>query len=673
MTQKEFYDRLMLTLTSMKDRYQLETVHDALIVWFAENYLFLDPEEVKDRIVKDTHAEGVDAILIDSLNHNLLFIQAKTVDNFSKTTSMFRENAVKLTLQGVHFLLRGDTKGKITPSLENLVNEYHELDRSECYRTKVLFLILKQPPISDKFVQHFREEIPQVEVEFLDFGWFFKFYNDVYLVKTAPPPPQVSFSMINKSLGKDAPYKSRVFTTKGVELARVYDEHGEKILQQNVRYFLGLRSKSINQQIQETAVDDKSNNFWYFNNGVTMVCTDITETTAGTIIKLQNPQIINGAQTTYAMHDAYKNGKLKDDVEIIIKAIQTSDKEFMESVTLYTNSQNSIRLRDLCSNDRIQRTIQTILLEAYGYFYERKRGEVDTFYPTPEAKKNAFGVNYKDMFISNENAAQAFLATYLAKPAQAKSAKGLIFQKENGGFYYEIFNEDDSLLPERLLMSWKLLKYVEKQKMAYKTQYAQAEELVVAERNNIYKYDFLLHGEYFIINIFVDFLKNRGFDIDHNKDHILRIISVINSCSKEMEEDYETIKNELAKFVDIAKKDPGYYHNKFFKNEKSIALVRSFLGKKYKFIAPLASKEVTVNAKCPVCGKVATSWMNLARHFVASPEPKHLDWIESNGLSYPTLLGLKDGKLEKGNLKPLADKLEQGASKTGKSGKPSKP
>lgn len=659
MTQLEFYDRLMLSLASIKDRYKLETIHDALILWFAENCLFLDPEDVKDRIVRDSHAEGVDAILIDSSNHNLLFIQAKTVDDFAKTTDNFGENSVKLTTQGVHFLLRGDFKSKITPSLENLVDEYHELDRSESYRTKVLFLILQQPPTSDKFIQHFKQDISQVEVEFLDFGWFFTFYNDVYLVRTAPPPPLVTFTMINKSLCKVAPYESRVFTTKGVELARVYDEHGERILQQNVRYFLGLRSKSINQQIQETAIDLKSSNFWYFNNGVTMVCTDITETTAGNLIKLQSPQIINGAQTTYALHDAYKNGKLKDDVEVLVKAIQTRDKEFMESVTLYTNSQNSIRLRDLCSNDRVQLTIQKVLMDAYGHFYERKRGEFDTLYPTPTAKRNTFGENYKDKLMSNENAAQAFLAVYLSRPSQAKAEKGLIFQKENGGFYYEIFNEDDSLLPEKLLMSWKLLGYVEEQKTAYKKQYAKADKLKGAERNTIYKYDFLLHGEYFIINILADFLRNRQLDIDHNKDHVLKTISITDTRSHDIKQDYETIERELARFMDAVKSEPGYYHNKFFKNEKSIALVRSFLGSKYKFIAPLASKEVTVNAKCQVCGKVSTSWMNLARHFVALPEPKHLDWIESRGLSYPALVGLKDGKLGKGDLKPLADKLKE--------------
>ena len=663
MTPEEFYDRFILALTSMKDKYELDSLHDALVLWFAENYLLLDPEDVRERIVKDSHAEGVDAVLIDPSNHDLLFVQARTAETFGNTNSNYGENNVKLTLQGMRFLLRGDYKGKITPSLENLVDEYHDLDHTEDYKTKVLFLTLKKPPISNKFVELFRQDIPQVEVAFWGFQQLFTFYKDTYLPRTDPPPKLVSFRMITKSLAKPSPHESRVFTTRGEELARVYDEYGERIFQQNVRHSLGMRSKSINQQILETAIDAESNNFWYFNNGITMVCTNLSETTAGTVIKLANPQIINGAQTTYALHNAYKSGKLRDGVEVLIKAIQTSDKDFMENVTLYTNSQNAIRLRDLCSNDKIQRVVQKILSESYGYFYERKRGEFNTLYPTVAAKENVFGEHYQYKLLTNENAAQAFLAVYLSKPSQAKTEKARIFARGNGGFYSQVFNESDSLLPEKLLLSWKLLKYVENRKSDYKKQYQLAKELTEGEKNDIYRYDFLLHSEYFIINILADFLRNRGFDIDQQKDHILETVSKVDSCATDIKEDYETIKNELADFMDEIKKGQGYYHNKFFKNERSIGLVRTFFGKKYGFIEPIpfALKKAIMNVKCPVCGKVTTNWMNLAKHFRVLAEPKHIEWIESRGLSYPELIGLKDGKLGKGNLRPLVELLQKEA------------
>lgn len=584
MDEKDFFDRFINSLRNTKERYELDNLHDALILWFGENYLFLDPEDVKERIIKDVHAEGVDAVLIDDMSYHLLFVQARVVNEFDNTNKNFPENNVKSTLEGVRFLLKGDYKGKITPELENLVDEYHEKEKTGDYKTKILFLTLKKK-ISSKFMDGFKKDFPQIEIEFYDFDWFFKFFVNVYLTRTLKPPEKISFEVMSELLRKDIPYKSRVFTCKGKELAKIYNDYQERIFQQNVRYFLGLRSKSINKQILETAKDDlKSKYFWYFNNGITIVCREINEVPSGKIIILKDAQIINGAQTTYALYEAYKNGALKDDVEVLIKVIETGDRDFLENVTLYTNSQNAIRLRDLCSNDDIQLKMQKILLDSYQYFYERKRGEFESLYPTIEQKRKLLGDDFRFKVISNENAAQAFLGMYLDKPAQAKSEKGRIFLKDKTGFYDIIFNVKDGILAEKLLLSWKLLKYIEAKKKEYRMRYKQAENLPENEKNKIYQYDFLLHSEYFILNIFKDFLKSRKFDIITKKDDVLKVISMIDNNDNFIQESYSTIMQDFKECIDEFKKQPGYYHNKFFKNEKSIGLIRNFLNKKYSFI-----------------------------------------------------------------------------------------
>jgi hypothetical protein len=585
MNNRDFFDRFIGLLENTKERYELENMHDALILWFGENYLSLDPDEIKERIISDKHAEGIDSILIDQVNYKLFFVQAKTVISFDNTNNNFSENDVKSTTDGVRFLLKDYYKGKITPGLENLVDEYHELDRTGDYKTTILFLTLKKRPVDDKFIESFKKGFPKIEVDFYDFDWLFNFYVNKYLILRADPPKRISFEVLTNLLSKDTPNRSRVFACRGKELAKIYNDYRETIFQQNVRYSLGLRSKSINRQILETAIDKtRSGNFWYFNNGITIVCKKINEATSGKVINLDNAQIINGAQTTYALYEAYKNGNLKDNVEVLIKAIETDDKNFIESVTLYTNSQNAIRLRDLCSNDEIQLKIQKILLDTYRYFYERKRGELDSLYPTPEPKKKLLGENYKVKIVNNENAAQGFLAMFLNKPAQAKSEKGRIFMKDEAGFYDEIFNKNDDILAEKILMSWKLLKYIEVHKKEYRRTYNKAEDLSEVERNKIYRHDFLLHSEYFILNIFRDFLKNAKFDIGVKRDDLLTIISKIDNSDPIILEIYKTINNVLAECVDDLKKQPKYYHNKFFKSEKSIGLIRNYFNQKHNFI-----------------------------------------------------------------------------------------
>lgn len=584
MKERDLFDRFIKLLENTKDKMELETIHDALIMWFGENYLSLDPDDIKERIVADKRAEGVDAIFIDQTNYELIFLQAKTVDTYDNTQKHFPEDELKSTLAGIRFLLKGDYKGHITPELENLVDEYHELDKTSDYSNRIIFLALKKKPADEKFISDFSKEFTQIKIDFYDFDWLADFYANKYLTLRAAPPEKISFEIVDNILQKDAPNKSRVFTCKGKEIARVYNDYKERIFQQNVRYSLGVRSKSINRQILETATNDKrSINFWYFNNGITIVCKKITESSSGKVINLDNAQIINGAQTTYALYEAYKNGSLQDDVEILIRAISNSDRDFIENVTLYTNSQNAVRLRDLCSNDEIQSKIQRIL-DSYKYFYERKRGEFDSLYPTIEAKKKLLGDDYKLKVINNENCAQSFLAIYLDKPSQAKSEKGRIFLKDKSGFYDNIFSQTDDIIAEKMLMSWKLLKYIEKYKREYNKIYKKAEDLPEDKRNDIYKYDFLRHSEYFVLNLLKDFIIHDKFDIESDKDALLKIIYKIDSNDKQIQEYYETIKNVLSEYIGDLKKQPKYYHNKFFKSERSVGLIRNHFNKKFNFV-----------------------------------------------------------------------------------------
>lgn len=588
MSAKDFFDRLIRMLTNLKERYDLDNLHDALIMWISESYLYYDPLDVKERIITDSRAEGIDTILIDRKNRRLFFVQAETVESFDNVDRNFEEVKIKSTLDGARFLIKGNYKGKITPELENLVDEYHDLDRTGDYETIILFVFLKKPPVSNKFVEDFRREFNNIQVDFFDFGCLFDFYVNHYLNMRAEAPEKISFEALTTLLQKDAPIKSIVFSCKGKELARVYNDYKERIFEQNVRYSLGLKSKSINKKILETASDAlKSQSFWYFNNGITIICKKISPSSSGKVINFDYAQIINGAQTTYALYEAYKNGTLKEDVEIIIKAIESNDKNFIDDVTLYTNSQNPIRLRDLSSNDDVQRKIQKILLDSYGYFYERKRGELDSLCPTPESKKDMLGADHKVKLVDNENAAQAFLAFYLDKPAQAKSELGRIFMKDESGFYDAIFRENDSILAEKILTSWKLLGYIEKNKKEYKKNYKIADGLSKKKKNEIYKYDFLLHSEYFIINIFRDFLLNEKYDIYSNKDNLLAVISKIDGNDKVINNYYNEIKNYLGEYISELKIQPGYYHNKFFKNENNIGLVRNYFKQKYQFVEVL--------------------------------------------------------------------------------------
>ena len=80
----------------------MDSIHDSLIVWFAENSMYLDADEIKERIVEDKHAEGIDAVLIDQRNYIIYFVSAKT-NAFDGIERNLPENDVKSTLAGMRF------------------------------------------------------------------------------------------------------------------------------------------------------------------------------------------------------------------------------------------------------------------------------------------------------------------------------------------------------------------------------------------------------------------------------------------------------------------------------------------------------------------------------------------------------------------------------------------
>jgi len=225
--EKSFFERFASLLDYEMKNQELDSIHDTLIYWIGINLFNLDPEDVKDRIIADKHAEGVDAILVSRDDRRIIFVQAKIVENFKKTRDNFPENRIKLTLEGIRFLITGDYKGKITPELENLTDEFHELVRTGDYTIKVLFVTLMQQPISMKYIEEFKKAFPQIEIELFDFRKLYDFYTNKYLISTAPPPGKISIELTTNILGKNSPRKARVFTCRVKELARIYDEYGE--------------------------------------------------------------------------------------------------------------------------------------------------------------------------------------------------------------------------------------------------------------------------------------------------------------------------------------------------------------------------------------------------------------------------------------------------------------
>ena len=222
-----------------------------------------------------------------------------------------------------------------------------------------------------------------------------------------------------------------ICTVKGSEIARLVTGDREKtIFDLNLRRYYGVERGRVNPSIATTSADrNESHLFWFFNNGITIVCDrcQVVDDPDSAHLRLKNMQIVNGCQTSMTLAMTAKIGSLQDDVEVLAKVFETTDDGFVSKVVLTTNNQNAISSRDLKANDRIQEDYQLAFQKLYGLLYERKPREFKGL-----SREEAYTV------ISNEKVAQAYLAIVKKKPTIARTQKYRIWDDE---WYRQIFPE----------------------------------------------------------------------------------------------------------------------------------------------------------------------------------------------------------------------------------------
>jgi|GEM_PF-6431283 len=215
-----------------------------------------------------------------------------------------------------------------------------------------------------------------------------------------------------------------------------------QIYDSNLRMFLG-RTK-INKQMEET-LKDKQKHFWYYNNGVTMLCKSFRIEEDNNILTIEAPRIINGAQTTGALA-AFKHdfGDVflmiriiaslpgSNQVSLDLDAVEKDSylQDFCLDIAKYNNSQNPIDVPDYRSNEAVQKRLHERFKEL-NWFYAHRRGQWDRC-----TNKGDYRINGEYKLILMENLAQEWFA-FDGNPTIAIKEKHALF--EGQGHYGNIF------------------------------------------------------------------------------------------------------------------------------------------------------------------------------------------------------------------------------------------
>ncbi len=215
------------------------------------------------------------------------------------------------------------------------------------------------------------------------------------------------------------------------EVAALMRTHGDRLLERNIRRYLGLHGNRVNEGIRTTLQSQQPSNFYFFNNGLTLVCNDFSYNALQNSdyqVRVENLQIVNGGQTCMTILKTAESmgalGKsLPADASVLVRLykLPKDNDDIVLQITHATNSQNPVDLKDLRSNDEIQRQLEASI-QQLGFNYRRKR--ID-------------GVS-KPTDITAGAAAEALLAVWRHAPHQAK-----FLTREHFGKLYSVVFPDN--------------------------------------------------------------------------------------------------------------------------------------------------------------------------------------------------------------------------------------
>jgi hypothetical protein len=468
----------------------------AFVVLCAKVMLGLTDDEAIETLTEGGNDFGVDAIEVGDLNDGefvVTLFQGKYHHQNLDGVKGFPQSGVEKAVQAVRALFNPAAPVNLNPQLQARIEEVRSLILDGNI-PRVRFLLCSngtswKVPESQAIIdrEHFGDRVT------------FEHVNHDVLVQIlgATQPVKESIKFTGKSLTEDIQFV-RVFIGKVAvsEIARIMDAHGDRLLDRNIRRYLGLHGNRVNEAIQRTLMDAQERpNFFFYNNGVTLICERFDFNALQSenhIVRVEGLQIINGGQTSKTIQATFATAQQQlfspgtDDAHVLVRLYQVPKDAgpSVQTITYAINSQNPVDLKDLRSGDERQKKLE-MSMKDLGFDYRRQRSDG--------------ALTAKD--ISVGTAAEAVLSVWRERPQRAKFRQGELFDKS----YEDIFTAD--LTAAQVVLAVMLFRIAENKR---KRPPANAPELVRYASNFIA----MLMGRYFLsdLKLTVDKLDHRTFD-----------------------------------------------------------------------------------------------------------------------------------------------------------------
>ena len=447
-------------LAEFKDRYPKLGDDELFVLWFLRAFVAEDEGAAVSALCGGPRDKGVDAVLIDDPARIVFVVQGKyrqkvaAKDEHRGDVAGFAQIAVDLCGDGPAF---GSLAKDLSPEVLRRIEEARTRIRKRGYALHMFYVTLGKcsSALHDEASRIVRAADGTVTFQLFDGKRILLLLAD-YLDGVAPPVPSLDLEIESgggvRTAGVFNRYDSKtdieswVFSMTDLAVAGLFERAGSRLFARNVRGFLG--STEINRGMEATLAKEPEY-FWYYNNGVTIVCDEAKqESSRGrNILRVTNPQVINGQQTTRTLSRIVRKGP-RASVLVRVFGVPRSPQRggngfetLVSRIVSATNWQNAIRPSDLMSNDRRQVEIERQLRKLH-YLYLRKR-------MTKGEARRAAGARHLRL-VRKEELAQAVAGCDL-DPFIVREGKERLFEER---WYGQIFPTADPnyYLPRYWLM-----------------------------------------------------------------------------------------------------------------------------------------------------------------------------------------------------------------------------
>jgi hypothetical protein len=394
--------------------------------------LEMDISEAYDCVTEGGGDAGIDGLYIEGTvdyEFTVVLFQSKYHFNLEKEYD-FPDNAILRVVNSIGVLFNPRKNVVLNPLIKPKIEEIRSLIMDGYIPTVKCILLNNGKEWQKEGDEHITNaNFPPNQVSFSHYN-----HEDISKQLQSTKPINESISLNGKSVIENFDFK-RVLVGKASvsEIGLLMERHGDLLLEKNIRKYLGISKNRVNQSIHKTLLDkDRRKNFYFFNNGITMLCSDFSHNalmSENWQLHVKDLQIINGGQTAKTIYQVISENPDIDfsNTTVLLRLYEVSADDAASNtlttdITIATNSQTPVDLRDLRANDSLQQQL-ALAVKELGFEYLTKKG----IGSSSSISKT----------IPSSVAAESIYSTWKRKPQLAKFKKRELF----GKFYDDVFND----------------------------------------------------------------------------------------------------------------------------------------------------------------------------------------------------------------------------------------